>query len=159
MGGLPKSTGINSKKAIIQIYGIFIDQMHYSQSPCTYPIYTILGPETALYITKLLLAKYQILIKELFTKYYCHYLPLKVQSINPTKQINYIYSIALFLAQGLYIWGMCAEFSWDSQQGILRTTSILVRAFWYFKCKVLKYSRTCSLHNTLIPNLVKPKAF
>ena len=45
---------------------------------------------------------------------------------------------------------------WDSQQGRLRTTSILVRAFWNFKCKVLKYSRNCSLHNTLIPNLVKP---
>ena len=25
-----------------------------------------------------------------------------------------------------------------------------------FKCKVLRYSRTCSLHNTLIRNLVKP---
>ena len=47
------------------------------------------------------------------------------------------------------------KFSWDSQQGRLRTTSILVWAFWNFKCKVLKYSRTC-LHNTLIPNLVKP---
>ena len=49
-----------------------------------------------------------------------------------------------------------SQFSWDSQQGRLRTTSILVRAFWNFKCKVLKYSKTCSLHNTLIPNLVKP---
>ena len=49
-----------------------------------------------------------------------------------------------------------SQFSWDSQQGRLRTTSILVRAFWNFKCKVLKYSRNCSLHNTLIPNLVKP---
>ena len=48
------------------------------------------------------------------------------------------------------------QFSWDSQQGRLRTTSILVRTFWNFKCKVLKYSRNCSLHNTLIPNLVKP---
>ena len=49
-----------------------------------------------------------------------------------------------------------AQLNWDSQLGRLRTTSILVRAFWNFKCKVLKYSRTCSLHNTLIPNLVKP---
>ena len=49
-----------------------------------------------------------------------------------------------------------SQFSWDSQQGSLRTTSILVRAFWNFKCKVLKYSRICSLHNTFIPNLVKP---
>ena len=48
------------------------------------------------------------------------------------------------------------QFSWDSQQGRLRTTSILVRAFWNFKLKVLKYSKNCSLHNTLIPNLVKP---
>ena len=49
-----------------------------------------------------------------------------------------------------------SQFSWDSQQGRLRTTSTLVRAFWNFKCKVLKYSRTYSLHNSLIPNLVKP---
>ena len=28
-------------------------------------------------------------------------------------------------------------------------------AFWNFKCQVLKYSKTCSLHNTLIPNFVK----
>ena len=45
---------------------------------------------------------------------------------------------------------------WDSQQGRARTTSILVRAFWNFKRKVLKYPRNCSLHNTLISNLVKP---
>ena len=48
------------------------------------------------------------------------------------------------------------QFSWDSHQGRLRTTSILVRAFWNFKCKVLKYSRNCIIHYTLIPNLVKP---
>ena len=42
-----------------------------------------------------------------------------------------------------------ARFSWDSQQGRLRTTSI----------KVLKYSRNCSLHNTLMPNLVKPLVY
>ena len=35
------------------------------------------------------------------------------------------------------------------QQGRLRTTSILVRAFRNFKLKVLQYSRNCSLHNTL----------
>ena len=39
----------------------------------------------------------------------------------------------------------------DSQQGRLRTTSVLVRAFWNFKLKVLEYSRICSLLNTLIP--------
>ena len=27
---------------------------------------------------------------------------------------------------------------------------------WNFKRKVLKYSRNCSLHNTLIPNVMKP---
>ena len=32
----------------------------------------------------------------------------------------------------------------------LRTTSILVLASWNFKLKVLRYSRNCSLHNTLI---------
>ena len=34
--------------------------------------------------------------------------------------------------------------------GCLRTTSILVRAFWNFKLKVHKYPRNCRLHNTLI---------
>ena len=52
--------------------------------------------------------------------------------------------------------GWLSQFSWDSQPGRVRTTSILVRAFWIFFLKVLKYSRNCSLHNTLIPNLVKP---
>ena len=42
--------------------------------------------------------------------------------------------------------------SWESQQGRLRTTSILVRAFWNLKLKVLKYSKNCSLQYTLIPN-------
>ena len=51
-------------------------------------------------------------------------------------------------------WAVSAN--WDSQQGRHRTTLILVRAFWNFKLKVLKYSRNCSLHATLIPNLVKP---
>ena len=44
-----------------------------------------------------------------------------------------------------------SQSSWDSQQGWLRTTSILVRAFWNFKRKDLKYSKNCSLHNILIP--------
>ena len=43
-----------------------------------------------------------------------------------------------------------SQFSWDSQQGRLRTTSILVQAFWNSKPKVLKYPPNCSLHNTLI---------
>ena len=36
-----------------------------------------------------------------------------------------------------------SQFSWDSQQGRARTTSILVWAFWNCKLKVLKYSRNC----------------
>ena len=44
-----------------------------------------------------------------------------------------------------------SQLNWDSNQGRVRTTSILVRAFWNFKLKVLKYPRNCSLHNTLIP--------
>ena len=50
------------------------------------------------------------------------------------------------------------KLNWDSQQGRVRTTSISVRAFWNFQLlrSSLKYSRNCSLHNTLIPNLVKP---
>ena len=47
------------------------------------------------------------------------------------------------------------KLSWVCPVGCL-STSILVRAFWNFKCKVLKYSKNYSLHNTLIPNLVKP---
>ena len=47
-------------------------------------------------------------------------------------------------------------FSWDSQQDRLRTTSMLVRAFWNFKLKVLNYPRNCIFHNILIPNSVKP---
>ena len=45
----------------------------------------------------------------------------------------------------------------------VRTTSILVRAFWNFKLKVLKYPRNFRLHNTLIPwslkNLVFPTIY
>ena len=43
-------------------------------------------------------------------------------------------------------------YHWHSQKGRVRTTSILVRAFWNFKLKVLKYPRNCSLQYTLIPN-------
>ena len=43
------------------------------------------------------------------------------------------------------------KFSLDSKLGRLRTTSILIRAFWNFKLKVLICSRSCSLPNTLIP--------
>ena len=45
----------------------------------------------------------------------------------------------------------------DSQQGRLRTTSILVRAFWNFKLKVLKYSRNCSLPNVHHKYMCTPK--
>ena len=44
-----------------------------------------------------------------------------------------------------------SQLNWDSQLGRLRTILILVRGFWNFKLKVLKYSRNCNLHNTLIP--------
>ena len=49
-----------------------------------------------------------------------------------------------------------SQFSWDSQQSRPRKTPNLVRAFWNFKRKVLKYPRNCRPHATLIPNLVKP---
>ena len=42
------------------------------------------------------------------------------------------------------------KFSWDSQQGRVRKTSIFIWAFWNFKLKVLKYPRNCSLHNSLM---------
>ena len=51
--------------------------------------------------------------------------------------------------------GWLSQLNWDSQPGRLRTTSILVREFWNFKFKVPKYSRNCSLHNTLIPWCLK----
>ena len=60
--------------------------------------------------------------------------------------------IGVFLP--LHCW--LSQFSWDSQQGRARKNSILVRAFWNFKLKVLLYLRNCRLHATLIPNLVKP---
>ena len=49
-----------------------------------------------------------------------------------------------------------SQLNWDSQHGRLSTTLILVWAFWNCKFKVLNYSRNCSLHATLIPNLAKP---
>ena len=48
--------------------------------------------------------------------------------------------------EGYSFWGI-----WDSRQGRVRTASILVRAFWNFKLKVLKYAYNCSLQYTLIP--------
>ena len=60
--------------------------------------------------------------------------------------------IGVFL--GLPSW--LSQFSWDSQLGRPRKPPILVRAFWNFKRKVLKYPINCWLHATLIPNLVKP---
>ena len=53
----------------------------------------------------------------------------------------------------LGIWG------WDSQQGRVRATSILVQAFWNFKLKVLKYSRNCCLQYTMIPNFWHPLVY
>ena len=44
-----------------------------------------------------------------------------------------------------------SQLNWDSYQGRLRTTPILVQAFWNLKLKVLKYSRNCGLNNTWIP--------
>ena len=55
---------------------------------------------------------------------------------------------------GLPCW--LSQLNWDSHQGRLRTTSILVRAFWNFKLKVLKYPRNCNLQYTLIPNFWLP---
>ena len=46
------------------------------------------------------------------------------------------------------------KLSWVCPVGCL--SSILVRAFWNFQLKILKYPRNYGLHNTLIPNLVKP---
>ena len=52
-----------------------------------------------------------------------------------------------------------AQLNWDSQQGRNRKTSILVLAFWNFKCKVLKYEWNFRPHATVIWNLVKPLIF
>ena len=56
--------------------------------------------------------------------------------------------------EGYSFWSIWGPY-WDSQQGKVRTTSILVRAFWNFKLKVLKYWRNCSFHNTLISWRIK----
>ena len=71
--------------------------------------------------------------------------------------LEYLRTLSLKFQEARPCW--LSQFSWDRQLGRLKTNSILVRAFWNFKCKILKYSRTCSLHNTLIPNLVKPLIF
>ena len=52
-----------------------------------------------------------------------------------------------------------SQFRWDSEQGRVRTTSILVQAFWNFKLKVLKYPRNCSLQYTFIPNFWHPLTY
>ena len=52
-----------------------------------------------------------------------------------------------------------SQFSWDSQLGSVRTASILVRAFWNFKLRILKYSRNCSFQYTLIPNFWHPLTY
>ena len=64
-------------------------------------------------------------------------------------------NIPLFLATYFCIYSG-VHLNWDSQQGRVRTTSILVWAFWNFKFKVLKYPRNCSLQYTLIPNFWQP---
>ena len=48
-----------------------------------------------------------------------------------------------------------SQLNWDSQQSRGRKTSILVRAFWNFKLKVLKYPRNCRLYATLILKVFK----
>ena len=70
--------------------------------------------------------------------------------IKPPNRIQTWYSL---VAKSAYIY--CTMYSNLKCQkfgikGRVRTTSVLVRAFWNFKLKVLKHSRNCSLHNTLI---------
>ena len=45
---------------------------------------------------------------------------------------------------------------WDSQKGRVRTTSILVGAFWNFKLMVLKYSRNCISQYILVAEVWHP---
>ena len=51
---------------------------------------------------------------------------------------------------------LLSHLNWDSQQGRVKTTLILVGAFWNFKLKVLKYPKNCSLQYILIPNFWHP---
>ena len=60
------------------------------------------------------------------------------------------------MAWSLQFLGYLRTLSLKFQTTTTRKTPILVRTFWNFKLKVLNYSRNCSLHATLIPNLVKP---
>ena len=49
-----------------------------------------------------------------------------------------------------------SQFSWDSQLGRVRKTSILVVNVWNFKLRVLKYQWNFSPNATVIWNLAKP---
>ena len=49
-----------------------------------------------------------------------------------------------------YLIRFWSEFSWDSQQGRDRKTSILVLAFWNFQLKVLKYQWNFWPHASVI---------
>ena len=74
---------------------------------------------------------------------YLRTLSLKFQKA--TSKIKVFLSLPCWLSQ----------FSWDSQQGTARKTSILILAIWNFKLKVHNYPRNCRLHATLILNLGK----
>ena len=59
--------------------------------------------------------------------------------------------IEVFLALSCWL----SQFSWDSQQGRDRKTTILILALWNFKLKVLKFQWNFRPHDTVIWNLVK----
>ena len=52
-----------------------------------------------------------------------------------------------------------SQFCWDSQQGKPRTTSILVKAFWNFKLKVLKYSKNWMSQYILVAEVWHPLVY
>ena len=65
------------------------------------------------------------------------------------------------MAWSLQFLGYLRTFSLKFQKATSKIEVVLalpcwLSQFWSFKLKVLKYSWNCSLHNTLIPNLVKP---
>ena len=83
-----------------------------------------------------------------------HNIIKKLRSLSSCSKI-YTYQLFIWVRKtkeiqlGITIY---CQLNWDSQQGSVRTTLILVRAFWNFKLNVLKYPRNCKLQYTLITN-------
>ena len=85
-----------------------------------------------------------------------------VISPKPKNELKNVQNLTLPLNQGIQdfldfkVARCCEGYSFWGYLRILSLKFQKARTKIDFKLKVLKYSRNCSLHNTLIPNLVKP---